>query len=100
MFCSRKNSKKTGQETRSILDAAYADSGLALDFYTGFDAEWNDPASPVQVFPGFVEFLSFSELGDQGGTVTKNSCGPWFPTFPGGNFEAIFCCFCRYLLCL
>ena len=64
---SRKNSKKTGQETRSILDAAYADSGLALDFYTGFDAEWNDPASPVQVFPGFVEFLSFSELGDQGG---------------------------------
>eukprot|EP00434_Breviolum_minutum_P028641 symbB.v1.2.025345.t1/scaffold2431.1/size102990/9 len=29
---------------RSILDAAYADSGLALDFYTGFDADWNDPA--------------------------------------------------------
>ena len=35
---------------RSVLDAAYADSGLALDFYTGFDANWNEPAWPVQGF--------------------------------------------------
>ena len=30
---------------RGVLEAAYADAGLALDFYTGFDADWNDPAS-------------------------------------------------------
>lgn len=35
---------------RSVMDAAYADSGLALDFYTGFDANWNEPACPVQGF--------------------------------------------------
>jgi len=29
---------------RGVLEAAYADAGLALDFYTGFDADWNDPA--------------------------------------------------------
>jgi len=42
-FFFNKTVRKPGL-ARSILDAAYADSGLALDFYTGFDADWNDPA--------------------------------------------------------
>ena len=45
-FFSTQSSKKT----RSILEAAYADNGLALDYYRGFDADWNEPAWPVQVF--------------------------------------------------
>jgi len=40
VFFSTQSSKKT----RSILEAAYADNGLALDYYRGFDADWNEPA--------------------------------------------------------
>eukprot|EP00434_Breviolum_minutum_P039925 symbB.v1.2.035467.t1/scaffold4777.1/size34961/1 len=96
-------SGKSGQYfPRSVLDAAYADSGLALDFYTGFDANWNEPAKYFDSISGVNRSLLmkcvdanfnvptqmatyFAVSGDTAG-LTTNAAGEQVGYCPDGYF--------------